>query len=903
MKRPLHKAVAIVGVGAVMPDAPNLPQFWQNLKDARYSISDVPQGRWSLENYYREDRKVPDKTYSKLGGWVTDDGWDPMKWRLPIPPKVSAQMDRTQKWAITASREALMDFGYPDKEFDGDRTAVILGVAMGGDQHLFSAARIMFPEYVDILSKSEHFSDLPAEVRKNIVAEMQANLGDIFPQITEDTMPGELSNIVAGRIAALFNFHGPNYITDAACASALAAISAAIEGLEEYDYDLVVTGGIDANMSASTFVKFSKIGALSATGTRPYADGADGFIMGEGGAIFVLKRLDEAERDGDKIYAVIRSIAGSSDGKGKGITAPNPIGQQLAVKRAWSNAGLSPKSVSLIEGHGTSTSVGDAVELMCLNEVFKDLNIPAQSVALGSVKSNIGHLKGAAGAAGIMKTTMALHNKMLPPSVNFTKPNSGFDFDNSPFAVNTQLRPWELKNGDPRRAGVSAFGFGGTNFHVVMEEYIPGRITSEQKTQVAMAESSAGPAPVEQPKAPLRGAFVKGSSSAYSLLRNLEATNKKLEGGWTPEITAPLQTDLNSKHRIAIDYTDATDLKDKIERTIKGLRVNKAGVWKALNAKGIFYGSGPASKTAFLFTGQGSQYVNMLQELRRIEPVVADTFDEADKVMTPIFGKPLSAYIFADANDAEAMKNSAEQLKQTEITQPAVLTVDIALYRLMKAYGMQPDFVMGHSLGEYGALVASEAMSFAEALKAVSARGSEMAKVKVDDQGIMAAVFGSTQHIREILDSVDGYVEIANNNSYGQSVIGGESEPVIAAMAACKKAGLHVAQLPVSHAFHTRIVAPASEPLKRVLSKCGLQSPSIPLIANVTGDFYPMGTDVVPQMVDILAKQVASPVQFVKGLNTLYDRGVRVFIEMGPKKALNGFVRDVMAGKDDVSNL
>jgi malonyl CoA-acyl carrier protein transacylase len=898
----MHKAVAIVGVGAVMPDATDLPAFWNNIKQGKYSISEVPHDRWNPEKYYDADRKAPDKTYSTIGGWVKNDGWDPMKWRLPIPPKVSDQMDLTQKWAITAAREALLDFGYPDKDFDKDRTAVILGVAMGGDQHLYSAARIFFPEYEEMLAKSSNFAQLPVDMRKKIIGEMYTNLDDFYPGITEDTMPGELSNIVAGRIASLFNFHGPNYIADAACASAIAGIQAAIEGLEEYDYDLVVTGGIDSNMSPSTFVKFCKIGALSATGTRPYAEGADGFVMGEGGAVFILKRLDEAERDGDKIYAVIRSVGGSSDGKGKGITAPNPIGQTIAVKRAWENSGVSPNTATMIEGHGTSTSVGDAVELKCLHDTFGQLGLPVGSIALGSVKSNIGHLKGAAGAAGIAKATMALYEKVLPPSLNFNSPNPGVDFSKSPFAVNTQLRPWEMKNGDPRRCGVSAFGFGGTNFHVVMEEYIPGKITSEQKTKVFMSET-----PVEEqsrnPKSPLRGAFVKGAGSLDALITELETLQPKVENGWTPELAPPAAADLKAAFRIAIDYGDAKELADKINRGIKGLKAQKPGMWKPLNAKGIFFGKGQMPKTAFAFTGQGSQYVNMLKQLIATEPIVAKTFEEADKVMTPLLGKPLSEFIFIDENDKEAIKNATLQLMQTEITQPAVLTTDIALYRLMRAYGVKPDFVIGHSLGEYGALVASGAISFADALVAVSARGSQMANVKVDDKGTMAAVFGSPEDINAILDKIDGYVEIANINSYGQSVIGGGTEPVKNAMQACKEAGFHVAQLPVSHAFHTKIVAPASESLGKTLEGCNMKPPSIPIIANVTGDFYPTGANVIPQMVDILSRQVASPVQFVKGINKLYESGARVFIEMGPKKALNGFVRDIMAEKEDVANL
>ena len=249
-----------------------------------------------------------------------------------------------------------------------------------------------------------------------------------FQDVTEDTMPGELANCIAGRIANIFNFHGPNYVVDAACASAMAAISSAAEGLVANDFDLAVTGGIDRNMGVSTYIKFCKIGALSATGTRPYAEGADGFVMGEGTAIFLLKRLADAERDGDKIYAVLRGIGGSSDGKGKGITAPNPIGQKLAIERAWQNAGLSPATATLIEGHGTSTSVGDVVEVQSMIDVLSSSNLPPNSVALGSVKSNIGHLKGAAGAAGLLKAVLALRDKVLPPSVHCEHRNSEHRF-------------------------------------------------------------------------------------------------------------------------------------------------------------------------------------------------------------------------------------------------------------------------------------------------------------------------------------------------------------------------------------------------------------------------------------------------------------------------------------------
>jgi len=274
-------------------------------------------------------------------------------------------------------------------------------------------------------------------------------------------MPGELSNIISGRVANVFNFTGPNFVTDAACASSLAAIQAACQGLLEEKYDAVLTGGIDRHMGPETYVKFSKIGALSADGSRPYADGADGFVMGEGAVVFLLKRLEDAERCGDKIYAVIRGIGSSSDGKGKGITAPNPLGQQLAISRGWQDAQINPELVGLIEGHGTSTKVGDVAEVNSLNAIFGPLGLKNSSIVLGSVKSNIGHLKSAAGAAGLLKTVLALYNKTLPPTVNFERPNPNIDFAHLPFRVLNSAQEWEVKKDNYRLAGVSAFGFGG----------------------------------------------------------------------------------------------------------------------------------------------------------------------------------------------------------------------------------------------------------------------------------------------------------------------------------------------------------------------------------------------------------------------------------------------------------
>ena len=904
------------------PTGPDAAAFWANIKAGRYSISDVPPQRWDPELYYDPDPHAPDKTYSRIGGWVRDFAWEPLAWKLPIPPAVSAQMDDGQKWAVAGTRSALLDAGWPDWTVDPERVAVIIGNAIGGDKQHRSNLRIQFPSFAHELSAAPSFAALPKDVRDAVLAETHASFVAGFEQITEDTMPGELANVVAGRVANLFNFRGPNFTTDAACASALAAMSAAVRGLQAGDFDAAIAGGVDRNMDAAGFVKFCKIGALSATGTRPFDAGADGFVMGEGAALYVLKRLSDAERDGDRIYAVLLGIAGSSDGRGKGITAPNPVGQRLAVERAWHVAGVDPTQATYIEAHGTSTRVGDATELASLTDVFGKAGAASGSIALGSVKSNIGHLKGAAGAAGLFKTVLSLHEKVLAPSLHFEHPNENVDWDDIPFRVNTELREWPASESGARYAGVSAFGFGGTNFHAVIEEYVPGRHRPtdasrsfpgaevsriKHRPTAASTGTTTTPAAPGTRKAPLRGVAVVGGADDADVAGQLERLAAEASAGRAAEASAPDPVLAAAPVRVAIDYADAAELATKATKAAQALRgenpaANQApasnqALWKILRAQGVFVGRGAPGKVAFLYTGQGSQYVNMLAELRRREPIAAAMFDEADRVMEPLLGKPLTAFIFADGSDETTAQRLEQQLMQTEITQPAVLAADLALTRMLDAYGVLPDMVMGHSLGEYGALVAAGALSFDAALEAVSARGREMANLSMDDNGAMAAVFAPLAEIERIVTETDGYVVIANINSTSQAVIGGATDAVDRAVEAFRAAGINASRIPVSHAFHTAIVAPASEPLKTVLRRLDVRPPNLPIVANVTGEFYPADTD-VDTMLDLLGRQVASPVRFIDGLRTLYAAGARVFVEVGPKKALHGFVEDVLG--DDV---
>jgi acyl transferase domain-containing protein len=325
MENTAYRAIAIVGVGAILPDAPNVPAFWNNVKTGRYSISEVQPDRWDTSFYYDADHSAPDKTYSKIGGWVREYTWDPMKWRLPIPPRVADAMDVAQKWAVACTREALEDYGYPKRPLDLDRTAVILGNAMAGEKHYRSSLRVFFPEYAHELTETAAFVSLPAAVQHDISLQFHDRMSHYLADITEDTMPGELANCMAGRVANLYNFHGPNFVCDAACASAMAAISSAVEGLDPERLSMWPSpAALTATWARQRSLSFARSVPCQPPGPGPMPREPTASSWAKAPPIFLLKRLADAERDQDKIYAVLRGIGGSSDGKGKGITAPNP---------------------------------------------------------------------------------------------------------------------------------------------------------------------------------------------------------------------------------------------------------------------------------------------------------------------------------------------------------------------------------------------------------------------------------------------------------------------------------------------------------------------------------------------------------------------------------------------------
>ena len=907
--------VAIIGLGCVLPDANSPAEFWENLKAGKGSVREVPKDRWDPDLYYSPDRTAPDKTYSKIGGWVTGFKFDARQFR--IPPNVVKSLDDSQLWALHAAAQALADAGYDKKPFDRTRTAVILGNAMGGEVRMMTGMRIMFPEFRRALEEAPGFQALPPDARQRVLKDAEIGFKRAMPEITEDTMPGELSNVIAGRVANLLNLTGKNFTTDAACASSLAAIDAAVRALAHKECDMVLTGGVDKSMDIGSYVKFCKIGALSAHGSFPFDARADGFVMGEGAGMLLLKRFEDAVRDGDRIYGLVRGVGSSSDGKGKGITAPNIDGQISCIQRALLDAQLTPGEVDLIECHGTSTKVGDVVEIQALTQIFGGYVAKKQSVPIGSVKSNLGHLKSAAGAASLIKTVLALHHKLIVPSINFETPNPNIKLQETPFYVATQAAPWpEPATDRPRRAAISSFGFGGTNFHVVLEEYAAGKNTSKV-VATPVGEAAAKPAankapitsvlmqttpktrPAEPPVATARtDVLVVGAQTATELEQELGRVQQRLKTVTQRGLQAFCHDTsvaaLGKNVRVACVVESPTDALDKLSKAKDAvLDQKRRGL---LANQGIHVGEGKLhGKLAFLFPGQGSQYADMARDLATRFTAVKRTLDDADRVMEPLVGKPLTSFLFSD--ESHTKDKVEEQLKRTEITQPAVLAGDTALFRLLNDYGVKPDLVAGHSLGEYGALTAAGVLTFEDALFAVSARGREMANVHVPDLGKMASVSADTATVEAKLKNVPGYVIAANKNCKIQTVIAGSSPAVDAAVQMFQKEGIAAQFIPVSAAFHSSIVAPAAEPIRAVVSRLDVREPKIPVLSNVHADYYPRGPGAKQAALDLLGRQVAAPVEWQKQIERMHGEGARVFIEVGPKAVLTTFVKNILEDK------
>ncbi|MBR4355125.1 MAG: SDR family NAD(P)-dependent oxidoreductase [Elusimicrobiaceae bacterium] len=903
--------IAIVGIGAVMPGALTKDEFWSNIQTGKYCITEIPASYWDYKLFYSPDHKAEDKLYSKIGGFIPANfQFNPLKYR--IPPQIAKQMDTVQHLAIETTRMALEDAGYDKKEFDRNRTAVIIGNSMGGMKNEMSNTRLNRPFLYEILKNTNTFKSLAPASAQQLISEMDEGVRQKFTPVTEDSMPGELANVIAGRVANVFDLHGTNFTVDAACATSLAAVDQAVNGLRMGNYDMAIAGGVDQMMSPSAYIKFCKIGALSENGSCPFDAKADGFVMAEGAGMVILKRLSDAVKDGDRVYAVIRAVGASSDGKGKGITAPNPKGQKIAVEKTFEQLDYTPGDVGLVEAHGTSTRVGDAVELIALNELFAPYAKPG-TIGLGSVKSQIGHAKAAAGIASLIKTSLALYNKVLPPSVNFVTPNPAVDWSTSPFRVITQAQPWPADK--IRRANVSAFGFGGTNFHVALEEMNDDLL---HKKTVQVASCAVTP---KQESTPMKNSYilhVPGEKIQSDVLTFSAATKQELfnvldkalvaiqcDPTYLPSISYKNHMAKPGKFAVTINVETAEKLKEKIEFFKK--TASSQDVWEQsslyLRMKGIypFTPTEIKPKVCFMFPGQGSQYVDMMKDLASKYKIVQDTFDEADRLLTDIIGQTLTETLWSKPGETkEQIAEREAAIRKTEMTQPAVLTADIAMMRLLSSFGIKPDVVMGHSLGEYAAAVAAGIFDFENGLKAVCTRGKVMSEIRVEDNGKMASIAAPVERVEPELARVSGYVAVANKNCPTQTVIAGASKSIDDAIKMFTDMGIQAVQIPVSHAFHSAIVQPAMPQYRAFLNTLTVRSPKMPITTNVTAEFYPNDPEKIK---DLMVTQISHSVEWIKQLQTTYDSGVRLFVECGPKRVLSALASNTLSDKKDIKVL
>ena len=572
--------IAIVGMSAMFPDAHNLSEYWQNIQSGRDSIKDIPLSHWKPQDYFDADPKSPDMTYAKSGGFLSEYNFDPLK--FGIPPQTIEATDTSQLLGMVAAHEAMLDAGYDPKNTDLERVSCIMGVTGALELVIPLGARLGHPHWKKALDNA----GIDPETRDEILSD----ISDSYVGWQEASFPGLLGNVVAGRIANHLNIGGTNTVVDSACGSSLSAVHSGVLELCNGTTDMVITGGTDTFNDIFMYMCFSKTPALSPRGHAcSYDEEGDGTTLGEGIGIVILKRLEDAERDQDRIYAVIKGVGSSSDGHGTAIYAPKSSGQAKALKKAYEQAQINPSTVTLIEGHGTGTRVGDGVEINGLKEVFGTSD--TQHCALGSVKSQIGHTKAAAGAAGLIKATMALYQQVLPPTIKVKAPHKSLE--GSPFYVNGVSRPWIRPVQHPRRAGISAFGFGGSNFHVVLEEHVKTAHPEPELGQIQIV--------------PFSGSTKQGIASE---LEQVSAQN------WLELRHRALKQRQQYKAQSCRLVIIASDLDSWNKAKSDALSFLKTDQSTSKDQPHWVYGEGPIDpKVALLFPGQGSQSSGMLQDL------------------------------------------------------------------------------------------------------------------------------------------------------------------------------------------------------------------------------------------------------------------------------------------------
>ncbi|USX55201.1 type I polyketide synthase [Lentzea sp. HUAS12] len=790
--------VAIVGMAAIMPGARDVAEFWANVLAGTDSVTEVPPDRWSPERYGSPFR---------WGGFLPRTAFDPLAYG--IPPASLTSIEPAQLLALEVSAKALADAGYATRVFDRERTSVIFGAEAGADLANAYTVRTALPAL---------------GIR---------GLDDHLPALTEDSFPGVLGNVIAGRVANRLDLGGANYTVDAACASSLAALDVACKELVGGTSDMVLCGAVDLHNSAHDYQMFASVKALSAQGRcATFDSAADGIALGEGVAAVVLKRLADAERDGDRVYAVIKGIGASSDGRSRGLTAPRPEGQQRALRRAYAAAGLPVTDVGLVEAHGTGTVVGDRTELASLTEMFS--GVEPGTCTIGSVKSQIGHTKCAAGLAGLIKASLAVHTGLRPGTLHVRQPNAFWDAGTSPFTFGH--RTWASRN---RVAGVSAFGFGGTNFHTVIAGY-----TGADEPRHGL---TAWPAELFL----IRGDDSVAAQREAARLRALADERTPLRS-----LAAACGEGTVQAAFVVSDHTTLLAALADVE------------AWRASDVVSLRTGERP--QVGFLYPGQGSQRPGMLLDLVTAFPRLQDFLDERyERVMYP-----------PAALTADDVARQRAEITDTRNAQPALGIAGLMVTSLLESVGVRPDLAGGHSYGELVALSAAGAFGSTELLELSAARAEAMLEAVGEDPGTMAAVSAPVAEVEALLPSD---VVVANHNAPDQVVISGPTGAVRGAVEALRSAGLTVKDIPVAAAFHSPLMAGARSRFAARLADVPVGELRFPVWSNVSAEPH-------HDIADGLSAQLAGRVRFVEQVESMYAAGARIFVEAGPGGVLTSLV-------------
>ncbi|ROH87810.1 SDR family NAD(P)-dependent oxidoreductase [Stagnimonas aquatica] len=857
--QPQPSDIAIVGIGLVLPGADDAEQYWRNLLDQKSVIREVPESRWDWRLYFDENPKARDKIYSRWGGFLDEIRFDPT--RFGIPPKSMKSIDPAQILTLEAASRALADAGLAQGGYDRETTSIVLGASGGsGDLGAQYALRAELPRYVESLTPEAW---------------------DRLPEWTEESFAGTLLNVAAGRVANRLDFGGINCTVDAACASSLAAIAMAVQELETGSSSLVLAGGFDTTQSAYAYTAFAKTSALSPQGkARTFDQAADGIVISEGVAMVALKRLADAERDGDRIYAVIKAVAGSSDGKALGLTAPRSEGQVRALDRAYAKAGFAPATLGLVEAHGTGTPVGDLAEAQTICKALSRSGAAPKSVALGSVKTLLGHTKAAAGTAGLVKVALSLYHRSLPPHYGVEQPIAPLADAAAPVYLLKEPRPWLASPAHPRRGAASAFGFGGTNFHVVLEEH----------------PRSGGAAGASRWPAEL---FLFRAGDAEALAYELSQLQAQLGADSRvplAELALSLALQAEARGRLPVSLAVVAADRAALARDL-GLVLGHLKDGKPLPGSARLQGATPAEAPAiaFLFPGQGAQQLNMGREAALYFEEVRQALEFAERSLQRELPQGLVPLMMPPAAFDEASETAqARALTDTRVAQPAIGALSLGYLRLAERLGLRAVASAGHSYGEYSALMAAGVIAPDDFLRLSAARGAAMAAAaSAGTPGGMAAVQARREQVVARLADYPGVV-VANHNAPEQCVISGPKPALDAAVAALNEQGLRAMPLAVSGAFHTALVAPAKTALAAAILATPFRAARFPVYSNSSAQPYPSEPAAMQAQLDA---HLLSSVEFVAEIEAMQAAGCQLFVELGPRGICANMARQTLVGR------